>query len=331
MENVSIIHYDRVIKMNTSNTREDILNKLKTTKIRVGQIDTNGKCNAACWYCPVKYDGNPKEFAKQTSVEDLRTILSNLRSSTLFPKETQFLYSSHYNEILLYRHFEEMLKLFKEFNFMTMILSNGTPLTPEKIKIINNNKEVVSGICLNIPAIEKSEWARKAGFSENIHRVLLNNLDYLNKNNSGDVTIQVNCSSDVKNLRNLGMYTSPEDLANIVSAFKSKYNTFNVTTNTGLSDRAGKLGDSNAITPLVKIKKIVTGCSHSGNNGGRVFEWIHINSLGDLFICCDDYNMKYRFGNLLDKSFDDIWLSEEHIDQILLARNEICTRCVAAI
>ncbi len=81
--------------------RDEIHKALKESPLRLGQIDVNGTCNAKCWYCPVKYEGNPADFKVQMSLEQLDHILGNLRSSPLIPPSFKFLYSSHYNETLI--------------------------------------------------------------------------------------------------------------------------------------------------------------------------------------------------------------------------------------
>ena len=46
-----------------SSQAQVIKDKLKTQKIANMQLDPNGRCNVGCWYCPVRYHGNP-EHAK---------------------------------------------------------------------------------------------------------------------------------------------------------------------------------------------------------------------------------------------------------------------------
>ena len=42
--------------------------------IRGIQIDVNGLCNSACWFCPVSYKGNPKETINDMTIEELENI-----------------------------------------------------------------------------------------------------------------------------------------------------------------------------------------------------------------------------------------------------------------
>lgn len=160
----------------TAADRDAIRAQLASAPPRMGQIDVNGKCNARCWYCPVKYQGNPEEFAVQMPVADVGRVLGALRNSALIPPTFRFLYSCHYNEVLLYRHFAEMIPVFRRYGFATMILSNGTPLTPEKSDLVLANPDVFWGITLNVPALERGDWAAKAGMPARMHDLLSRNL-----------------------------------------------------------------------------------------------------------------------------------------------------------
>lgn len=311
----------------TATTPEQIRELLRTTKITLGQIDTNGRCNAKCWYCPVRYEGNPTDYTRQTTPTELEHILVNLRESRLFPQTANFLYTCHYNEVLLYKYLEQLLELFRKYNFSTMILSNGTPLIPRTLDKLLKFPDVVKGICLNIPAFEESDWMNKTGFTPSIYKILRDNLDYLHTR-FPSTTIQINHTTDSDSQ----FYTSRLELDKIISGFKSNYPNFNVFEQGWLSDRAGSLSKIQVIKQLKTNKSTRTkGCKHSGSYGGRIYEWVHINSKGELFLCCDDFNMEYKFGSLLEKNFDDIWLSDEHIQTILRAQESICTNCAFAI
>lgn len=309
----------------TADGREEILARLGDTPLRIGQIDVNGKCNAKCWYCPVKYQGNPDEFAVQMSPGELDRVLGNLRASPLVPADFRFLYSCHYNEVLLYKHFAELPGLFRKHGFATMILSNGPPLTPEKTDIIVANPDAIWGVTLNIPALERDDWARKAGFPASMHRLLLRNLDYLH--DKYPASIQINCATSPAGMLDHAMADTPEAAEAIAEAFRARYPKFRVGLQPWLSDRAGKLAGHGVLSHNQRAGRRIVGCSHSANDGGRLFGWVHVNARGELFLCCDDYDMEYRFGNLLTQPFAEAWLSDAHVDAILASRQGICRTC----
>ena len=163
-------------------TLEEILNKLSTQKIKMAQIDPFSYCNAKCWFCPVRYTPNPKEAIKHMEPELFEKIISDLvqekREDGLVASDFHFIYTAHYNEVLLYKHFEEMVKILKKYNIKTYVLTNGVPLTPEKTDIIKANTDTVVGICLNVPAFEREIWSKRSGMSGTLFDRLINNIKY---------------------------------------------------------------------------------------------------------------------------------------------------------
>jgi len=94
----------------TATTCDEIRSRLATTPVVIGQIDVNGKCNARCWYCPVRYEGHPVDSAVQMPIADLDRIQGTLRAAGCIAADFRFLYSCHYNEVLLYRLFPALLE-----------------------------------------------------------------------------------------------------------------------------------------------------------------------------------------------------------------------------
>jgi radical SAM protein with 4Fe4S-binding SPASM domain len=307
---------------------QESIEGFRTIKIKGGQIDFNGICNSRCWYCPVKYEGNVKEYMINTSMKDVEIILKKIRKSSIV--ETNFIYTSSYNEFILHPQLEEILTLFRKYNFQTMILSNGTPLTPERTDLILKYYDVIYGVCLNIPDIDKALWSKKTGFSERTHATLMKNLEYLNEK-CNYASIQVNTS--IHGVSNQGFKGSEEDNQRITRGFNERFPNLKVSVLSGLSNRASILSDYGVLEKKhYDMNRKVVGCSHSSNEGGRVYGWFHINPKGEMFICCDDFKMKYSFGSLLsEQSFDEIWCSLNHALAVRKAQSEICLRCDSAM
>ena len=159
----------------------------------------------------------------------------------------------------------------------------------------------------------------------------MRNLQYLNDNYQG-ATVQVNSLVIQGRGGPNSVYTDAYDCSRIEREFQTLFPNIKVNTNYYLSDRAGALVKEQVLIPMMsKATGKIIGCTHSTNPGGRIYSWVHINAKGELFLCCDDYDMKYRYGSLLEKPFDELWTSEEHVDQILRSQNEICRTCSAAI
>lgn len=310
----------------TAATRDDIRARLHDTPVAIGQLDPNGRCNAGCWYCPVKYQGNPAEFAVQMPIADLDRILGKLRAAQSIAPDFRFVYTSHYNEVLLYKDFPALLASLRRHGLATMILSNGTPLTPEKTDLILAHQDVVWGIALNIPALRPDEWTRKSGMPQRMHRLLLRNLDYLHQQGYR-ASIQINCATHQGWLLEHGQGDSRAQAEAILADFRARYPNFQINLQEWLSDRAGLLARHGALTHRQAAHRPIIGCAHSAEQGGRLFGWVHINARGELFLCCDDFAMDYRFGSLLERDFDQLWRSEQHIDAILAAREKLCRHC----
>lgn len=320
--------------LKTRSLRDLVRDNLQNVKIHLGQLDPNGICNAGCWFCPVKYQGNPEEFVNQMTPVELETIIQKIKASTVVAPNLSFLYTAHYNEILLYKYFEEMLELFRKYRLTTMVLSNGTTLTPDKTDLIMRFQDIVYSVHLNIPSFEREDWAKKAGFDPKLFDNLQRNLDYYYSKRPNAMSVQINCATErTGNFGESGIKSTVAGSEVIKKAFSDRYPIVAernmVSISEWLTDRAGELKTINVLKSIPKQGQVI-GCGHtlSATDKGRVFGIMHINAKGDLFLCCQDYSMKYRFGNLLTgPSLDEIWKSEEHVDVIMKSYEEICRNC----
>ena len=114
------------------------------------------------------------------------------------------------------------------------------------------------------------------------------------------------------------------------NAFVYKYNQ--------IYDRAGKLDELKVFTNRIAIDKMfdikdkkVIGCTGGIQHRSRTNEWVHINANGDIFLCCDDFDFVTIYGNLKEKSLEELWFSKERQDSISNAQNSICRNCSAAV
>ena len=97
-----------------------------------------------------------------------------------------------------------------------------------------------------------------------------------------------------------------------------------------LMDRAGTIRNIISNEKWINREgagKKVIGCS---NWGDRITEWVSVNSAGDAFLCCNDYNFDYVFGNFNNQTLNEIWSSDLHLQTLDRALNEICRKCAAA-
>jgi radical SAM protein with 4Fe4S-binding SPASM domain len=316
--------------------------------ISFAQIDPNGLCNSKCWFCPVAYESNPKVGRVNMSLDILENILSQLdsgRGDFVHP-DMEMIFPFHYNEVLLYPNFKEMINLYRKYNFKTSIASNGVNVTEDKIDFIKDNLDIVVEIVLNIPSPFPDQWSELTGMNVKVFNKLINNLNYLS-NTKIPVILQVNGVNEDSLMLNGGhlnlLAGAPKinfnkkngDLATNAKKFKEMFPDFTIVIQDALVDRAGYLQEKNIITnfPTIQSQKNesgtkVVGCS---NNGSRPDEWVHISANGDVFLCCNDYNFETIFGNIKDKTLKEIWNSQERINMINKSYSHFCTNCSSAI
>lgn len=340
--------------MSVEQVVDEIRNQLLNTKITDAQIDPFGFCNAKCWFCPVKYQGNPVHTAKHMPLELMDKILSELHKNKggIVSANFDHFYTAHYNEILLYKHLDEMLYLCKCYGFKTMILSNGINATEEKIELLKKHKSVISGINLNIPAFEEGLWQERSGIKrysfDDLRQAVLRLMkafpDYVE---NGNFSIGVNCPNSYSQYENGGWVELMENAPSInldpengesakqVRLGKELFPGLNIYSSQSLVDRASILENYKVISNSKKIKqyqginKKVVNCSNGIK--GRLYGFLHVNSLGDAFLCCNDYTMEYTFGNFNNSNLKTIWQSEQHIEMIEKALKTICTGCSSAV
>ena len=338
-----------------------IKNEFNKHKISQLQLDPYGVCNAKCWYCPVKYKGNPIEGREVMSVELLEKIIKNLidereKPAGLVSKAFNGFYTAHYNEILLYPHFEELLKLCRKYKLVTMVLSNGVPLTRDRIDILKKYQDVLSGICLNTPAFDAETWSKRSGINIKQFDTLIDNITYAveqlpNMVKNKAFSIQINGVHDLSFgdrggwLEKGEQFPTDIDLnvqsGELVQQEKKARELFpnvNIFTVPYLIDRAGLLDE--VITNKHAIErnlmknnqnKKVIGCGNGREVGGRPIWWVHVNATGKAFLCCNDYDMEMQFGDFKTQELKDFWGNDSHIKKIEESYNTICRNCASAI
>jgi MoaA/NifB/PqqE/SkfB family radical SAM enzyme len=330
---------------------ESIKNKLQTNKIKALQLDPFGYCNARCWFCTVKYQELPMQTRTHMSVDLLEKIFANIaaektRTNGLVDPSFRSYYTAHYNEILLYKHFEDLLRISRDYGLQTVILSNGTTLTPERTDLIKLYPDVVGKITLNVPAFERDLWSRRSGIDASVFDKLISNIKYAIEQLSPKISINIQINGIDQNSfhPNSKLEAGPEfDSLNIdinnqygeleqqLQLAQKLFPNIRVFKQWALIDRAGTvshlISNKKHIEDKFQDGKTVTGCT---NTGDRTIDWLHINAQGHAFVCCNDYNYEYEFGDLSNQSLRDIWLSDQHAEVIDRAFKNICMNCSSA-
>ena len=307
--------------------------------IKLVQLDPNGLCNLGCWFCPVAYEENPVIGRGTMPIETIRSIIEQLQKGVgdFVDPSFSFIYTAHYNEVLLYKNFKEMLDLFREYGLRTMVLTNGSPLTKDKMDIIKEYSDVVDVIHFNTPSADAATWAKMTGKPEKMHQRVMDNIRYAIDNFPHQrVTMQVNGINETSlgymellpNAPEIDLDDNTGDTATAVKQMREAFPEINITPNTALVDRAGYLDTRGIMKNQITGKGKVVGCN---NMGSRPDTWIHINANGAVFICCNDYDFETVFGNVNEKPIKEIWESQERQDMIKHSYETLCTTCVHAI
>jgi radical SAM protein with 4Fe4S-binding SPASM domain len=324
---------------------------MKKQMIRHINIDPNGLCNAKCWYCPIAYVGNPKDNKKNMSIETMENILKQVTDGIgdfVFVGEERLVNNPiHYNEVLLYPYFEEMLQLHRKYNIEIFLFSNGVNLTKEKTDIIEKYSDIIHAIMLNIPSAEKNQWAEYTGFNPKLFDKLVENVNYshkklVNKIKNNDFSIMVNGINELSLTKNNGWITvlenAPEiDLdkdfgthAKTLRSMGSVFPGISLVPRTNLSDRTNILSDlkifSNQESIKIKNKGTVIGCGYEYPDSH-----LFISSVGNVFLCSADFNYQSVYGNILEKPLKDIWNSIERQEIIEKSYSNMCTSCLRAV
>lgn len=307
-------------------------------------IDPNEYCNAKCWWCPNGYRNQKESIMPLNEIEIIIDKILEEKGNIVDP-ELDTMYFHHFNEILLYPYFEDLIKLLRTKGLKTHLFSNGVALTPEKYDFCIEYKDVIRSINLNVPSIEKDVWKNHMRMKDYDFDQLIKNLNYLHDNsNIIYVGIEVNGMSKESYLENGGNITKlknfPEniddDLDYQFDKIKEKYPNFNTFLKFHyLCDWNGYLENkkiiSNTIYNLLHIKKDnenVLDC----NCYNRAYNYLEINSRGDVYFCLDDIDFKTVYGNLLIDDLNQIWNSDRHKEIVKKETTTgLCSRCNAGI
>lgn len=248
-------------------------------------------------------------------VETLFSAVHEEQGKLINQNEDLLIFTASYSEVLLYKHFEEMLELARKYKLKLLILSNGTPLTSEKMEILLKYPDVLNALVLNIPAFDSTTWCEYTGLPASQFDKLMKTL----------TVVEEKFSYLGKGLKfcinGIGDDAHQKQIENAKTMFPK----FDILVN-HVQNRGGKLKD--VIDGSVLVEGKVVGCSDWVN---RIYESIHINALGEFFICCNDYDYEYVFGDIKTSTISEIWGSEEHIKTIRKAFNGMCRHCKFAV
>ncbi|NBX27055.1 MAG: radical SAM protein [Chitinophagia bacterium] len=335
--------------------KKDKLLQTNKQKITWVQLDPNGLCNAGCWFCPVKYEGNNKAAQENMSIELMESILKQLDAGKGdFVEPLMYvIVPFNFNEVLLYPHFEEMLLLMRKYKFKIPISTNGVPLTKSKVDIIKKYPDVVGRINLNVPSAFEEEWAEFTNFNPKLFNKVIDNIAYavqeltdwtskaklcwmFNHIDEDGANEETGWGKLLENAPNIDLDKENGTLAKTMKKFQEMFPEIYYEKNHEILDRMGFLDRVGVFTNQDYIKKHikkdktkVIGCSFDGEN--QAVDILHINANGDVHLCCQDFNFESVYANVKEKSLRDIWYSIERKKAVAEAYNTFCKECQYAV
>ena len=247
-------------------------------KISNLEIETTTVCNNKCDYCPVKFE--PYQEKKIMDLELFKHILKQANQADIHNITFNF-----FNEPTLDPYFSERLKELASYNSLHLTLhTNGSNFSDKIINLLIKYKEKLLMVRINIPSLDPATYEKMTG--NQLSQRLFKGIESLHRAGI-QVELVLNGTRGEIN-RNLPLFYKRYS-ADMISAAPSH-------------DRAGIL--KNKYNQNINIVGKLSGCD-------RVLNTINVLINGDVLSCCNDYYKKYVFGNVLQKSLDEIMTGEQ--------------------
>ena len=269
------------------------------------EIETSKYCNWHCSFCPNKDNQNmPQEVMPQQLFHEILQKIKDFGP-------VKYVTLNTYNEPTLDPLFIERIRLIKKFDMKLVLYTNGSALTTE---IINELKNLgcLKEIWFNIPSIHPARFTELTGYP-NFNKIM-NTIDEAIK-----AGLHVNFSIQGQ------AEERQKTLVDIQERYQERIKHPIISWPT--HDRAGNL--KGPFNQNIHLKQNhMFGCT-------SVIAQLHINTSGDIFLCCNDYYQKHKFGNIQESSILCLLNSEKAITirkQIygkMVAPNDlICRHCI---
>lgn len=242
-----------------------------------GEIEVTAHCNWGCRFCPVATDPKPRRTMPLGLFEEIAAKLAAV--PTLRYVTFQF-----FNEPLLDRLFTDRLEVLARYGLQLALYTNASALTPDRIEALRR-PGALRHLIVNLPSADEAEFARLTGSSS--FRQTTANLDAAIE---AGLTVQIVVNG-------VG-----QGLARNLAAVRSRYEPAGAEVFASATcDRAGAVGGE--YSQNVDIRGRLTGC-------GWPVHHANISVAGDLFLCCNDYYQRERFGNITTGSIEELMTSD---------------------
>jgi hypothetical protein len=245
--------------------------------LRSGEIELTAHCNWGCSFCPVSTDPKPHETMPMPLFTEIIEKLSAQES-------IGYVTFHFFNEPTLDRYFTERLRVLQDYDMKLALFTNGSALTPDKIRHLVDTG-VMYHLIVNLPTLHEEEFQDLTG--SRTYSQSLRNLDHAIQADAFPIALAVNGIGPGRE-RN-------------VAELRERYEPRGVAVNpTQTCDRAGAL--EGTYNQKVRVDGRLRGCSWPVNHA-------YFSVRGDMFICCNDYYQREVFGHVSDGSVHEVMTS----------------------
>jgi hypothetical protein len=240
------------------------------------QIEVTAHCNWGCTFCPVSTDRKPKATMPMPLFEEIIRKIA--------PYETIRCVTFHFfNEPTLDPLFEERVAVLQAHRLPLWLFTNATRLTENRIEMLKRSG-VLGRLVVNLPALQENDFRTLT--QSRLYAATVNNLDAAI---ASGIPVEIAVSG------------TGEELGHRVDELRERYESRGASVKATLTaDRAGTL--SGAYHQGLQIEGPLTGCAWPVNHA-------YFSVTGDMFICCNDYYQREKFGNIRSGSVHEIMTS----------------------
>jgi len=277
------------------------------------QIETNTRCNLACWFCQNRHFPAPKNEVMSHWLYE-KVVLQGV--------EAGYRRVSHaaYNEPMADPMFEDRLEFLKRKKLVYAAYTNGTALTPDRAaRMIRDGYDWPT--VFNLPAVDKEAYKKIVDRTFDVDRVVAQIAFFIGHSRNRH-QIDVNGVGDadhLKNFREVCQKFAP--LPNVdIKMVK-------------IITRAGQMtGTCQADFKAQDLLQLGTRKSDPivGCAAGKLAN-LYVGVRGEVYLCCHDHEKRYIVGNVEQTPLKKVRDTQEYADVLRQMQREFCSNCESAV
>jgi hypothetical protein len=204
------------------------------------------------------------------------------------PFRPQWVALNHFSEPLLDPEFLVRCRTLFAHRLPLALFTNATALAPSVSRALVDSG-LLARVSINLPSVERGEWARLMGLSPWAFERTLANIRALAEIYRGDLRLAVNVRAGDPN----------GSVAAVAALFRDQPH---VTIEPIVSNTmAGHIGGELVTAPVRHSAARLAGCTHA-----RPASHAHVSTRGDVYICSLDYRQRTKCGNLAEATLIEI-------------------------